>query len=128
MGTRAQIDIHQGGKVVRVYSEFDGSPRNILLTLRAAASAGRSNPFRIARTVVREFGGDTIYITDEDQSKWVSYHYVVDASSSPWHVRYTKMPTVDLPIKSDGSLDCSTEALNSSRLLPAVTRSVRIGQ
>lgn len=128
MGTRAQIDVRQGKKVVRVYSQFDGSPRNILPALRAAASAGYSTPFRIAQAFIREFGGgDTIRIINEDRSG-VSYRYVVDVSTKPWRVRQTEMETVDLPRKADGSLDDSTEAFENAKVIPAVTRSFRIGK
>ena|SRR5258708_6534479 len=128
MGTRAQIDVRQGKKVVRVYSQFDGSPRNILPVLRAAASAGYSTPFRIAQAVIREFGGgDTIRIINEDRSD-VSYRYAVDVSTKPWRVRQTEMETVDLPRKADGSLDDSTEAFENAKVIPAVTRSFRIGK
>lgn len=127
MGTRAQIDIRQGDKVVRVYSQFDGSPRNILPALRAAARAGCSTPFRIAQAVIREFGGgDTIRIIDEDRSEYMSYLYVIDASSKPWRVKQTKGEAVDLPTKPDGEIDDSTEALENAKIIPAVTRSFRI--
>ena len=125
MGTRAQIDVRQGNKVVRVYSQFDGSPRNILPVLRATASAGYSTPFRIAQAVVREFGGDTSRIIDEDRSD-VSYHYAVDVSAKPWRVRQTRNEAVDLPTKPDGSLDDSEEAFDNAPVLPAVTRSIHI--
>lgn len=133
MGTRAQVDVRQGKKVVRVYSQFDGSPRNILPVLRTVASAGFSTPYRIAQAIVREFGGDdnddTVRIIDEheDRSDEVSYHYVVDASSRPWRVRQTQAETVDLPTKPDGSIDDSPEAFERAKTLPAVTRSFRIG-
>src|SRR5882762_340008 len=92
MGTRAQIDIRQGNKtVVRVYTEFDGFPHNILPALRAAASAGYSKPLSIARAVIKQFGGTDILITDEDKSDYVSYRYAVDVSSKPWRVRQTEM-------------------------------------
>ena len=128
MGTRAQIEVRQGKKVVRVYSEFDGSPRNILPVLRTVASAGYATPHRIAQAIVREFGGDTISIIDEDRSDWMSYLYVVDVSSKPWRVRQTAAEAVELPRKPDGSLDDSNEALDDPKnLVRAVTRYIRIG-
>ena len=126
MGTRAQIDVRQGNKVVHVYSQFDGTPRNILPALRAAASAGYSTPYRIAQAIVREFGGDTIRIIDEDRGKYMSYLYVIDVSTKPWRVRQTRAAAIDLPVKPDGSLDDSDEALFNSPELPAVTRNIRI--
>jgi hypothetical protein len=134
MGTRAQIDVRQGKKMVRVYSQFDGSPRNVLPALRAAARSGCSTPLRIARAVIREFGGDdTIRIIDEDRSDEVSYRYVVEASSRPWRVRQTRMEAVNLPTKADGSVVISKEALKEAlddpkNIIPAVTRSYRIGE
>lgn len=126
MGTRAQIDIRQGNKtVVRVYSEFDGFPHNILPALRAAASAGYSKPLSIARAVIKQFGGTDILITDEDKSDYVSYRYAVDISSKPWRVRQTKMAGWELPTNPDGSCD---DSFTKGKLLPAVTRSFRIGQ
>ena len=130
MGTRAQVDVQQGNKIVRVYTGTDGFPRNILPALRAAASEGRTTPFRIAQSIVRWFPKDfdiEILDTDDDQSDWASYHYVVDVSSKPWRVRQTKAAVVNLPIKPGGSLDYSSEALRNSPVLPAVTRSFRIG-
>jgi hypothetical protein len=124
MGTRAQINIQQGNKVVSVYTGMDGFPRNILQTLRAAASAGRSTPFRIAQAVVREWGSDTMRIIgqNDDQSKWVSYLYNVDVSKKPWRVRYTQEETVDLPTLPNGELDDSNEAFAEAKTNPAVTR------
>ena len=133
MGTRAQIEVRQGNKMVRIYSPTDGFPRHILPALRAAARAGCSTPFRIAQAVIRQFPDDFgIRIIYEDRSKYVSYLYVVDVSSKPWRVRQTETETVNLPIKPDGSLDYSTEALEEAlndpkKIVPAVTRSFRIG-
>jgi len=124
MGTRAQIDIRQGNKtVVRVYTEFDGFPHNILPALRAAASAGYSKPLSIARAVIKQFGGTDILITDEDKSDYVSYRYAVDVSSKPWRVRQTEMAGWEFPTNPDG-----THSFTKGKLLPAVTRSFRIGQ
>ena len=127
MGTRAQIDVRQGNKVIRVYAQFDGTPRNILPALRAVANEGYSTPYRIAQAIVREFPSDFARITDEDRSDEMSYLFVVDVSSKPWRVRQTQAEGIELPRKADGSIDDSDEAWENAPVLPAVTRSFRIG-
>jgi hypothetical protein len=130
MGTRAQIDVRQGKKVIRTYTQFDGFPRNILPALRAAASARHSTPSRIARAVIKQWGlsGGEMQIIDEDYGDGLDYRYVVDASSKPWRVRQTRSACCDLPTKPDGSLDDSKEAFENAKIVPAVTRSFRIGK
>jgi hypothetical protein len=127
MGTRAQINIRQGNKVVRVYSQFGGFAHNIVPALRAAASAGYSKPLSIARAIIKQFGGTDIRIIDEDRSD-VSYRYAVNVSTKPWRVRQTEMAGYELPTNPDGSLNDSKEALENAKFIPAVTRSFRIGQ
>jgi hypothetical protein len=130
MGTRAQIDVRQSNKVIRIYTQLDGFPRNILPALRAAAGAGYSKPSRIARAIIQYWdnsGGSGMRIITEDRSD-VSYRYIVDVSSKPWRVRQTRMEGYRLTIKPDGSIDDSDEALTSGKRVPAATRSLRIGK
>lgn len=127
MGTRAQIDVCQGNKVIRIYSQFDSSPRNILPTLRAAASTGESKPSCIARAIIKHWAGDKMRIIAEDRAD-VDYRYIVNTSSKPWRVHQTKMAGYELPIKPDGSYDDSNAAFESAKLIPAGTRSFRIGR
>lgn len=129
MGTRAQIDVCERNKVVvRIYSQFDGYPSNILLALRGAMNAG-PKPLHIARAIIRQFPDDFgIEIIDEDLSEHVSYHYVVDVDSKPWRVRQTRMAGYELPTLPNGEIDDSNEAFAAAKRMPAVTRSFRIGK
>ena len=125
MGTRAQIDVRQGNKVIRLYSQYDSYPRNILPALRAAASAGYSKPSSIARAIIKYFPDDFgMRVITEDRAD-VSYRYTVDASSKPWRVRQTRTACYEMPTNADGSLD---DSFTTNKLLPAVTRSFRIGK
>jgi hypothetical protein len=129
MSEKAQIDVRQGNKVIRIYSGW-GIPRNILPALRAAASAGPSKPLDIAREIIRQVPdasfGLRIIGKDYDPDD-LSYRYTVDVSSTPWRVRQTRMAGykwLDLP---NGEIDDSFSE-GSRKLLPAVTRNFRIGQ
>jgi hypothetical protein len=123
MSERAQIDVRQGDKVIRIYSGW-GIPRNILPALRAAASAGHSKPLAIAREIVRQVpdSGFGLHIIAEDYDRSnLDYSYTVDVSSTPWRVRQTRMPGYKLIDNADGSV-----SVDDSKLMPAVTRSFRI--
>jgi hypothetical protein len=123
MSERAQIDVRQGDKVIRIYSGW-GIPRNILPALRAAASAGHSKPLAIAREIVRQVPDSSfglhIIAEDYDRSN-LDYSYTVDVSSTPWRVRQTRMPGYKLIDNGDGSV-----SVDDSKLMSAVTRSFRI--
>jgi hypothetical protein len=120
---KAQIDVRQGSKVVRIFSGW-GIPRNILPALRAAAKAGHSKPLQIAYEVMRKVSdasfGLHIIAKDYDPD-WLSYRYDVDVSSKPWRVRQTRMPGYKIIDRGDG-----TSFIDNSKLTPAITRSIRI--
>jgi hypothetical protein len=119
---KAQIDVRQGNKVIRIFSGW-GVPRNILPALRAAAKVRHSKPLDIAYEVMRQvpdasFG---LHIIGEDYDpKALSYRYNVDVSSKPWRVRQTKMPGHKWTDNGDGTASVNPD------LTPAVTRSIRI--
>ena len=124
MSEKAQIDVRQGNKVIRIYSGW-GIPRNILPALRAAVKVRHSRPLDIAREIIRQVPdasyGLRIIGQDYNQDA-LSFRYDVDVSSTPWRVRQTKMPHYKLIDNGDGT---GSPAPN---LTPAVTRSFRIGQ
>jgi hypothetical protein len=124
MSERAQIDVRQGDKIIRIYSGW-GMPRNILPALRAAASAGHSNPLDIAREIIHQVS-DTSFgleIIDQDSDPdSLAYRYTVDVSSAPWRVRQTRMPGHKLIFNGDGTASVDPE------ITPAVTRSFRLGK
>src|SRR5262245_50743939 len=98
MGTRAQVDIRQGKKVVHLYAQFDGCPSNIVPLLEDAAEARLSGATKIAKEIARlEPGFLTIKPKEYLDSQSVNYHYVVDVASKPWQVEETTEAYVDLP-------------------------------
>jgi hypothetical protein len=124
MSERTQIDVRNGGKVVRIYSGW-GIPRNILPALRAAVTAGLSKPLDIAREIIRQVPDASwgLHIIAEDEPEdSLSFRYVVDTSLTPWRVRQTRMPGHKLIDRGDGTFGVDP------KLTPAVTRSFRIGQ
>ena len=124
MSEKAQIDVQQGNKVIRIFSGW-GIPRNILPALRAAAQARHSKPLDIAREVIRQVRdasfGLRIIGKDYEHQDDLSYRYAVDVSSKPWRVRQTKMPGHKIIITGKHT------AYVDPKLQPAVTRSIRIG-
>jgi hypothetical protein len=123
MSEKAQIDVRQGNKVIRIYSGW-GIPRNILPALRAAANAGHAKPLNIAREIIRQvrdtsFGLHIIGEDFEGQDD-LSYRYTVDVASKPWRVDRTKMPHHKLIDNGNGT------ASVDPNLMPAVTRKFRI--
>jgi hypothetical protein len=125
MSDKAQINVQKGDKVIRIYSGW-GIPRNILPALRNAASAGHSKPLDIAREIIRQVSDASwgLRIIGEDYDSTVlAYRYTVDVSSKQWRVRQTRMPGYKIIDRGDG-----TGFVDSSKLMPAVTRSFRIGK
>jgi hypothetical protein len=122
MSEKAQIDVKQGNKVIRIYSGW-GIPRNILPALRATAESGLTKPLDIAREIMKQVKdasfGLRIVPTDVDPG-WLSYRYTVDVAATPWRVQQTKMPHHKVIDNGDGtgSID--------PKLTPAVTRNIRI--
>lgn len=125
MSERAQIDVVQGNKVIRIFSGW-GNPRNILPALRAAASVGHSKALDIARAIIRNVPdasfGLRIIAQDWPHQDDLSYRYKVDVSSAPWRVAQTTMPHYKFIDHGDGT---GSPAPN---LTPAVTRNLRIGK
>lgn len=123
MSEKAQIDVQQGNKVIRVFSGW-GIPRNILPALRAAASVGHSKPLDIAQEIIRQVPDASFglhIIAEDHDSDDLMYRYVVDVASTPWRVRQTKMPCIKLKHNGNGGL-------TFDKRMPASTRSFRIGQ
>ena len=122
MSERAQINVTQGNKVIRIYSGW-GIPRNILPALRAAAKAGHSRPLDIAREIIRQIP-DTSFglriVANDEPKDTLAYRYSVDVSSKPWRVQRTKMPHYKLIDNGNGT------ASVDRTLQPAVTRTIRV--
>ncbi|MGB7730007.1 MAG: hypothetical protein WBL50_18400 [Candidatus Acidiferrum sp.] len=125
MSEKAQINIQQGNKVIRIFSGW-GIPRNIRPALRAAASAEHTSLIDIAREIIRQVPdasyGLRVIGKDYEHQDDLSYRYTVDVSETPWRVRQTKMPGHKLTDNGDGT------ASIDPNLTPAITRSYRIAQ
>lgn len=124
MSEKTQIDVRQGSKVVRIFSGW-GIPRNILPALRAAAKTKHSKPLDIAYEIMRQVPDNSfgLHISGKDYDpEALSYRYDVDVSSKPWRVRQTRMPGYKIIDNGDG-----TGYVDHSKLMPAVTRNLRIG-
>lgn len=123
MSERAQIDVKQGDKVIRIYSGW-GTPRNILPALRAAVNSGHSKPLDVAREVIRQVRdaswGLRIIGKDYERQDNLAYRYTVDVSSTSWRVSQTRMPHYKLIDNGDGTLS------PEPNITPAKSRSFRI--